>query len=241
MFSVLVAKWVGDAFGRESIYEELIMLNNYPFLDTKIDIEVSGTASDMISTHRQDLKLVTVCSNTVESLREMVTRFNFTGYPIVTTEQERILVGFILTEKLRLALENIMEVGAQDKSVVSFSKHINPDLDTFDLSEYVEKNPIHVLEETPIDRIYDLFKALGLRFCLVSRLGRIIGIITKKDCLEFIKYLEHEKHDKKKKKKKAQPTDGDGHGSMISSASSTSVALLDDSTSDDLSPHSSNQ
>lgn len=35
MLSVMVSKWVGDALERPSIYDNLIELNNYPFLDNK--------------------------------------------------------------------------------------------------------------------------------------------------------------------------------------------------------------
>ena len=60
-----------------------------------------------------------------------------------------------------------------------------------DFSKYLDINHIQVQEETPVARVYDLFKALGIRYCLVVRESRLIGIITKKDCLNFVREIEH--------------------------------------------------
>ena len=35
MVATMTAKWIGDAFGHEGIYDLHIKLNNYPFLDSK--------------------------------------------------------------------------------------------------------------------------------------------------------------------------------------------------------------
>jgi chloride channel 3/4/5 len=37
MVSVIVSKWVGDAFGRDGIYDEQIIMNGYPHLDNKAE------------------------------------------------------------------------------------------------------------------------------------------------------------------------------------------------------------
>ena len=36
MAAVMASKWMGDAFGREGIYDAHIILNGYPFLDSKV-------------------------------------------------------------------------------------------------------------------------------------------------------------------------------------------------------------
>ena len=42
MMTVMLAKWSADAFGRESIYDEHILMNEYPFLDNKWEPSFKG-------------------------------------------------------------------------------------------------------------------------------------------------------------------------------------------------------
>ncbi len=55
-----------------------------------------------------------------------------------------------------------------------------------DLQEWLELAPVQVDEETPVDRLAEMFYALGLRYVLVTRQGRLLGIVTKKDLLAHI-------------------------------------------------------
>ena len=44
----MVAKWVSDAFGEHGIYDRHIILNNYPFLDSKSEYHYSTLACDVM-------------------------------------------------------------------------------------------------------------------------------------------------------------------------------------------------
>lgn len=44
-----------------------------------------------------------------------------------------------------------------------------------------------VTEQTPMETVIDMFRKLGLRQVLVSKHGCLLGIITKKDILRFMK------------------------------------------------------
>ncbi|VDN45258.1 unnamed protein product [Gongylonema pulchrum] len=44
-----------------------------------------------------------------------------------------------------------------------------------------------VTDQTPMETVIDMFRKLGLRQVLVTRNGRLLGIITKKDILHFMK------------------------------------------------------
>ena len=44
-----------------------------------------------------------------------------------------------------------------------------------------------VTDETPMEIVIDMFRKLGLRMALVTRYGTLLGIITKKDILTFMK------------------------------------------------------
>ena len=43
MLGVIMAKWVGDAFGKENIASCYINLNKYPFLEPQEEISVDAT------------------------------------------------------------------------------------------------------------------------------------------------------------------------------------------------------
>ena len=48
MVGTMVAKWVSDAFGEHGIYDRHIILNNYPFLDSKSEYHYSTLACDVM-------------------------------------------------------------------------------------------------------------------------------------------------------------------------------------------------
>ena len=47
--------------------------------------------------------------------------------------------------------------------------------------------------QTSVDRLMDMFIALGLRFVLVTSRGELTGIITKKDLLAFLELAPNTK------------------------------------------------
>ena len=42
-------------------------------------------------------------------------------------------------------------------------------------------------DQTPMEIVIDMFRKLGLRQVLITKNGRLLGIITKKDILRFMK------------------------------------------------------
>jgi len=120
MVSVMTAKWVGEAFGKEGIYPQWIALRNYPWMPPHeykdMDEEVT-TESIMCPTaklvviegittnlgHLGQWHVWLFCSPLSEPFTqdELVQRHNFTGFPVV---QEEMFLGFVGREKLRLAL-----------------------------------------------------------------------------------------------------------------------------------------
>lgn len=55
---VMVVKWVSDAFGPYSIYDEQIFLNEYPYLDKKTNANWDATACDLMSTKFVSIPIV---------------------------------------------------------------------------------------------------------------------------------------------------------------------------------------
>ena len=49
MVAVMMSKWVADAFGKSSIYNDLIHLKGYPHLDNKREYAFSERACDVMT------------------------------------------------------------------------------------------------------------------------------------------------------------------------------------------------
>uniref|UniRef100_A0A183HLG7 CBS domain-containing protein n=1 Tax=Onchocerca flexuosa TaxID=387005 RepID=A0A183HLG7_9BILA len=58
----------------------------------------------------------------------------------------------------------------------------------------IDLAPMTVTDQTPMETVIDMFRKLGLRQVLVTRNGRLLGIITKKDILDFMKMGGIENH-----------------------------------------------
>eukprot|EP00922_Rhytidocystis_sp_ex-Travisia-forbesii_P040807 GHVS01060851.1.p1 GENE.GHVS01060851.1~~GHVS01060851.1.p1 ORF type:complete len:279 (+),score=41.87 GHVS01060851.1:59-838(+) len=52
-----------------------------------------------------------------------------------------------------------------------------------DLSELVDEHVMQLVPETPLGQVYNIFRQLGLRLCVLTRHGRLEGLLTKKQFL----------------------------------------------------------
>ena len=80
MTSIMAAKWVADALGKEGIYDAHINLNGYPFLDAKEEFEHTTIAHDVMRPRRGEGRLIclTLDGQTVGE----VGTFNGPGAPL---------------------------------------------------------------------------------------------------------------------------------------------------------------
>lgn len=99
----MVSKWVGDALGKESIYDALIHLNGYPFLDAKEEYTYNTTAGSVM-TKVEDLEVIVGNACTLEGLDEMLQGTGYKGYPVVDSEEGGMLVGYAGSAELKYAV-----------------------------------------------------------------------------------------------------------------------------------------
>uniref|UniRef100_A0A7S4HA48 Chloride channel protein n=1 Tax=Guillardia theta TaxID=55529 RepID=A0A7S4HA48_GUITH len=185
MVGVLLSKWVADAFGKSSIYIELIHLKGYPHLDNKREYAFNERASDVMSC--RELFVLSINGNTVESIEGLLETTSYQGFPVVTSPSEMLVVGFIsrdsLTQVMRKCRNHPRLTG---KTKCFFSSKVDCDDPYVDLSPWLDQSPIQIVETTPLDRVIEMFRALGLRYLLVTHNGQLVGILKKKDILEHI-------------------------------------------------------
>ncbi|XP_062373104.1 H(+)/Cl(-) exchange transporter 3 isoform X5 [Sardina pilchardus] len=199
MAAVMTSKWVGDAFGREGIYEAHIRLNGYPFLDAKEEFTHTTLARDVMRPRRSDppLAVLTQDDLTLAELQAIITQTSFNGFPVIVSKESQRLVGFALRRDITIAIENARrkQEGILLNSRVYFTQHA-PTLPAdsprpLKLRSILDMSPFTVTDHTPMEIVVDIFRKLGLRQCLVTHNGIVLGVITKKNILEHLEELKH--------------------------------------------------
>lgn len=190
MLAVMVSKWVADAFGNDGIYDKHIQLNGYPFLDNKKDYRFTTQAIDVLRT--RELSVLPEAGHTIGDLKGILSSRHYTGFPIVNNMEEKLLRGYITRAELRVALDRALNTLNLPPTTPCYFTDIPPASrnvggnGALDLTPWMDSAPLTVVEHTPLNIVYDLFKKLGLRVCLVVQQGRLVGIISKKDILRHL-------------------------------------------------------
>uniref|UniRef100_A0A3Q2TM83 Chloride channel protein n=1 Tax=Fundulus heteroclitus TaxID=8078 RepID=A0A3Q2TM83_FUNHE len=194
MAATMTSKWVADALGREGIYEAHIRLNGYPFLEPKEEFEHSSLAVDVMRPRRGDpaLAVLTQDGMTVGEVETLVESTHYSGFPVVVSQESQRLVGFVLRRDVLISIDNARkrQDGIVSASQVVFTEHTPaqpPEAPPpLRLRGIMDLSPFTVTDHTPMDITVDIFRKLGLRQCLVTHNGRLLGIITKKDILKHM-------------------------------------------------------
>uniref|UniRef100_T1IQB2 Chloride channel protein n=1 Tax=Strigamia maritima TaxID=126957 RepID=T1IQB2_STRMM len=193
MLAVMTSKWVGDALCKNGIFEELIELNKYPFLDIKEEVEKLTVAADVRQPKDgETFTLLTQDGMTVGQLEKILMECTFNGFPIVVSEEGRHLFGFVLRRDLVLALDHAKRTKSDvdQTTLISFADMSFQDENHYNIikmKKIVNMATITVTDVTPMETITDIFRKLGLRHLLVADKGTLLGIITKKDLLHHLK------------------------------------------------------
>lgn len=201
MAAAMASKWVGDALGKQGIYDAHIMLNAYPFLDSKEEFASTALATDVMQPkHSDPLSVLTQDSMTVQDVETLLKETEHNGFPVVVSRESQYLVGFVLRRDLNLAIVNAKRTveGLRGDSIVLFvitesqTEPLPGAPPVLRLDKILDMAPITITDQTPMETVVDMFRKLGLRQTLVTHNGRLLGIITKKDILRFIKQIDHD-------------------------------------------------
>ncbi|XP_053554964.1 H(+)/Cl(-) exchange transporter 5 isoform X2 [Bombina bombina] len=203
MAATMTSKWVADALGRESIYDAHIHLNGYPFLEAKEEFSHKTLAMDVMRPRRNDpaLTAITQDSMSVEDIETAISETTYSGFPVVVSRESQRLVGFVLRRDLIISIESARkkQEGIVSTSRVFFTEHTPPQPSTsppsLKLRSIMDLSPFTVTDQTPMEIVVDIFRKLGLRQCLVTHNGRLLGIITKKDVLKHIAEMANQDPD----------------------------------------------
>jgi chloride channel 3/4/5 len=140
--------------------------------------------------------------HSIQSLQDqlaLLAELRITGFPIVTTMSERFIVGYINRSELYTALTVALRNPSNTPNTRCYFAMLSlrfPRGDPYvDLRPWLHPSPVQVVEHTPLYRVHDLFRKLGLRYVLVTNFGRLTGILTKKDILFMIQQSNEKKRE----------------------------------------------
>ncbi|CAI5442013.1 unnamed protein product [Caenorhabditis angaria] len=212
MVATMFSKWIGDGISKMGIYEAHIELNGYPFLDSKGEYPYSTVASQVMrpSINRQppvdemnvmsdfremknELSVITEDGMTLGDLESLLRQTDFNGFPVVISQNTMHLVGFVTRRDIFLALHTARKTQPYvvTNSTAYFSDNVPDSVPggaaPLRLRKILDLAPMTVTDQTPMETVIDMFRKLGLRQVLVTRNGKVLGIITKKDILQFMR------------------------------------------------------
>lgn len=98
------SQFTGDFLARDGIYESWIKLRSYPFLDPKIEYRRDTVIAKDIMTPVESLVLLAESGWTVTELEKFVNEHVYRGYPVVRSEEDHTLCGYILRNDLKAAV-----------------------------------------------------------------------------------------------------------------------------------------
>ncbi|SCZ87864.1 BZ3500_MvSof-1268-A1-R1_Chr2-3g05332 [Microbotryum saponariae] len=209
MLAVMVAKFTGDFFSKDGIYETWIILRNYPFLNNKVEYRQDTITARDVMTQIKNIVYVSDEGWTIDQLESMLATEGYRGFPIVRTLRDRIVIGHITRLELISALEQIaLEPTIKGTTKCYFlrkpnteGRQVGPNAPFeeegarkvrregveenedeacwISLAAWVDEIPIMMNQDTPMEVVVQMFGRLGLRCVLLTKQGGLRGILTK--------------------------------------------------------------
>lgn len=205
MIAVMVSKFTGDFLARDGIYESWIKLRSYPFLDPKVEYRKDTTYARDIMTPVESLVVVEQEREwTVGELEAHIRLYEYRGYPVVYAERDMLVCGYVLRKDLIAAMAKARNArGIFGTTRCSFTPRDpgQPEQPgVVDLAAWMDQTPMTMSVNSTGEIVVQLFQRMvslllrsqcyelskglawqGLRYLLLTRRGRLTGLLTKTD------------------------------------------------------------
>jgi len=181
MLAVMVSKWVGDAFGKEGVYEAWITLRSLPWL-APIDHRDRGAMAASIMTPAHRLVTINGVSVSLKDLNNIVSSHHYFGFPVVDGDK---LLGFVTRDKLRVSLAPFCTELGNAEATCTFLTNL-PDFGSVNLVSTLERAPMEFRSGMAQELLVSIFQRLNLRYALFTQSGRLTGLITKRDVVHLL-------------------------------------------------------
>lgn len=206
IITLMSAKWSGDYFN-EGIYDIQIRTSKVPMLPWHVEPRLENELAENI------MNAPVICVRKLEKVNYIIDILKNTthnGFPVIEsdengTREDGKLIGLILRSQLVVILKRSMYVETERHwrelvTIEHFRKEYPryPTIDdlrisedktlknyTVDMSTFMNPSPNSFNPDTSVPRLFQLFRALGLRhLVIVTQENRVRGIITRKDFLK---------------------------------------------------------
>jgi chloride channel 3/4/5 len=197
MIAILIAKWVADAIGKQSVYDLAQSVLGHPFLDADHSMHLVRQRNALVSElipPAQTMAEITVNvppSNKVarKTLTQKLAQLHRRGLidaGLVLVQDGGMLQGYIAEGELDFGLNELGKIYPDESGVRLLGDAEEGD---FDLSMFVDRTPLTICEKAPMEYAVEMFGKLGLRhLCIVEEgTGRVVGVVIKK---RMVAYLE---------------------------------------------------
>ncbi|KAH8832275.1 Cl-channel protein [Flagelloscypha sp. PMI_526] len=198
MISVMISKFVGDAFGKDGVYMAWIKFRGYPWIGLGEEFRDSGESEATVMRPLKDVKVIRDGIWSVGEVEELVDKWTeIHGFPVVgmTNTGWDGVVGFVTREEVKRVLHTIPAHQKTHLCVFSSSSSITADSDsdslqrpTVDLSETVDRAPIQLRQTVPLELVVSMFQKMNLHHVIIANgTGKMVGFITKRDVVRLLK------------------------------------------------------
>jgi chloride channel 3/4/5 len=183
----------------------MIWFNGFPFLDNKEEHSFGVPVSQVMTTSVTPLLAHGL---TLSDLERILTENKFQGYPVVEDLHQKVLVGYIGRTELRYAIDRMRREGAVSRDAkcyfsapttthsattpsalvpaVTFdTMSATAGQTSIDFSRFIDPTPLTVHPRLPLETVMELFKKMGPRVVICEYRGKLMGLVTVKDCLKY--------------------------------------------------------
>ncbi|CAK5273784.1 unnamed protein product [Mycena citricolor] len=160
MISVMTAKWVGDAMGKDGgIYAVWIAMRGYPWLPP-VHFQDKGEIASQIMRPVERLVVIENDRETVSDLETMLKDHEFHGFPVVHRQE---YLGFVTRDRLATALEAVTGDGTgsdQPRRCVFLKRDFVDNSTQVNLVDVLEESVLQLRKEVPKELVISMFQKL---------------------------------------------------------------------------------
>jgi len=197
MVAILVAKWTADAMGRQSVYDLAQNVLGHPFLDHESAmgaVQKLGVRAEELVPPARTMDEITVIvpeSGRVKRalLEEKRAQLEARGLldaglvlvRSIPGSKAKYLQGYIPQGELTYGLDSIETQNGSDGIEVRVLGE-SDESDEADISAFVDRTPVSICAQAPMEYVVEMFGKLGLRYLMVTEegSGALIGVVIKK-------------------------------------------------------------
>ena len=199
MIAILVAKWVADALEKDGVYDLAQTVLGHPFLDADHAMHLVQGQQELVQClipPKKTMQDITVdvpkdnkiSKRTLDDKLEKLKERGLMDAGLVLV-QDGMLQGYLAEGELDFGLNNLGNYWDSTAPIRLLGEAEEGDLD---LSMFVDRTPLTICAQAPMEYLVEMFGKLGLRYICVVEEGssRVVGVIIKKRLVVWLESLK---------------------------------------------------